>query len=175
MEAVAVVTILALIQYFVFGYQVGVMRGKHGVKAPAITGAPEFERMFRVQQNTLEQLVMFVPAIWIYAYFGNPLWAAAIGLVFIVGRFIYKRSYVADASKRSTGFTISVVAVSVLLVAGLFAAGKDLYRRGSGPAVVIAHEIPGITPEVARFARMVADDGFSVYLPHRFGTPSKPL
>lgn len=127
MEAIAVVTILALIQFYVFAVQVGRMRSKHGVRAPAITGHPEFERMFRVQQNTMEQLVIFVPALWIYGHFGNPLWGAAVGLVYIVGRFIYKRGYVIDPSKRSLGFTIGVIAISVLLVGGLIAAGQDLY------------------------------------------------
>lgn len=129
MEAIAIVTILALMQYFFFGVQVGQMRVKHGVKAPATSGHPEFERMFRVQQNTLEQLVMFLPALWIYGYFGKPLWAAAAGIVFIIGRFIYKRSYVADPKKRSTGFTVSIVATSFLMVAGLIAAGYDLYDK----------------------------------------------
>lgn len=127
MEAIAVVTILALVQFYVFSIQVGQMRGKHGVKAPAISGAPEFERMFRVQQNTMEQLVIFVPALWIYGYFGNPLWGAAVGLVYIVGRFVYKRSYLADPTKRSLGFTLGVIPITLLLVAGLIAAGMDLY------------------------------------------------
>ena len=129
MEAIAVVTILALFQYFVFGFQVGQMRAKHGIKAPAISGHPEFERMFRVQQNTLEQLMMFVPALWIFGYFGNPLWAAAAGVVFIIGRSVYKHSYLADPAKRSAGFTISVVATSALMVAGLVAAGNGLYAQ----------------------------------------------
>jgi len=127
MEAIAVVTILALSQFFLFGIQVGQMRAKHGVKAPAITGNPEFERMFRIQQNTMEQLVLFIPALWIYGYFGNPLWGAAVGLVFIIGRIIYKRGYLIDPSKRSLGFTIGVIAISVLLVGGLIAAGNDVY------------------------------------------------
>ena len=129
MEAIAIVTILALIQYYVFGVQVGQMRVKHGVKAPAITGHPEFERMFRVQQNTLEQLVMFLPALWIYGYFSRPLWAAAAGIVFIIGRFMYKRGYTSDPSKRGTGFAISIIATSFLLIAGLIAAGYDLYAQ----------------------------------------------
>ena len=129
MEAIAIVTILALMQYFFFGVQVGQMRVKHGVKAPATSGHPEFERMFRVQQNTLEQLVMFLPALWIYGYFGKPLWAAAAGIVFIIGRFIYRRGYVSDPLKRGTGFTISIIATSFLLIAGLIAAGHDLYTQ----------------------------------------------
>lgn len=127
MEVIAVVTILALIQFYVFAVQVGRMRAKHGVRAPAITGHPEFERMFRVQQNTMEQLVIFVPALWTYGYFGNPLWGAAVGLVYIVGRFVYKRGYLIDPSKRSLGFTIGVIAISVLLVGGLIAASQDVY------------------------------------------------
>lgn len=127
MEAIAVVTILALMQFFLFGLQVGQMRGKHGVKAPAITGHPEFERMFRIQQNTMEQLVIFIPAIWIYGLFGNPTWGAIAGLVFIVGRFVYRQGYLADPAKRSAGFGIGMVAIAFLLIAGLFGAGKDIY------------------------------------------------
>lgn len=129
MEAIAVVTILALLQFYLFGFQVGQMRVKHGVKAPATTGHPEFERMFRVQQNTMEQLVMFLPAVWIYVWLGKPLWAAALGLVFIVGRFIFKRGYVADPSKRGLGFAISSVAVAILMIGGLINAGYDLYMK----------------------------------------------
>ncbi len=67
MEAVAIVTVVALAQFVFFSIQVGSMRGKHGVSAPAVTGHPEFERMFRIQQNTMEQLVAFIPALWIFA------------------------------------------------------------------------------------------------------------
>lgn len=129
MEAIAVVTILALLQFYLFGFQVGQMRVKHGVKAPATTGHPEFERMFRVQQNTMEQLIMFLPALWLYAWLGKPLWAAALGLVFIVGRFIFKRGYVADASKRGLGFAISTVAVAILMIGSLINAAYDLYVK----------------------------------------------
>ncbi|MCP4300707.1 MAG: MAPEG family protein, partial [Gammaproteobacteria bacterium] len=73
MEAVAIVTILALGQFVLFSIQVGSMRVKHGVKAPATSGHAEFERMFRVQQNTMEQLVVFIPALWMFAYFVKPL------------------------------------------------------------------------------------------------------
>ena len=67
MEYVAIVTILALLQLFVFAVQVGQQRVKHNVKAPAITGPAEFERAFRVHQNTIEQLIVFLPALWIFA------------------------------------------------------------------------------------------------------------
>lgn len=124
MEAVAIVTILALGQFILFSVQVGSMRGKHGVKAPAITGHPEFERMFRVQQNSMEQLVAFIPALWMFAYLVNPLWGAGMGLVFIVGRFIYRSSYIKDPDARGMGFTITFIPTAVMLVWGLIAALK---------------------------------------------------
>jgi len=116
MEAAAIVTILALAQFVFFSVQVGSMRGKHGVKAPAIAGHPEFERMFRIQQNTMEQLVAFIPALWIFAYLVNPLWAAGLGVVFIVGRFIYRSSYLKDPASRGAGFTITLLPTAVMLV-----------------------------------------------------------
>lgn len=122
MEAVAIVTILALGQFILFSIQVGSMRGKHGVKAPATTGHPEFERMFRVQQNSMEQLVAFIPALWIFAYLVNPLWGAGMGLVFIIGRFIYRSSYIKDPDARGMGFTITFVPTAVMLAWGLIVA-----------------------------------------------------
>jgi len=122
MEAVAIVTILALGQFILFSIQVGSMRGQHGVKAPAIAGHPEFERMFRVQQNTMEQLVAFVPALWIFAYLVNPLWGAGIGLVFIIGRFIYRSSYIKDPDARGMGFTVTFIPTAVMLTWSLIVA-----------------------------------------------------
>lgn len=127
MEAVAIVTILALATFVLFSIQVGSMRGKHGVKAPAVTGHPEFERMFRIQQNTMEQLVAFVPALWIYAYLVNPLWGAGIGLVFIVGRFIYRAAYLKDPGSRGLGFTLTFVPTAVMLVWSLVAALRSFF------------------------------------------------
>ncbi len=126
MEAVVIVTVLALGQYVLFSIQVGSMRAKHGIKAPAISGHPEFERMFRIQQNTMEQLVAFLPALWIFAYFVKPLWGAGIGLVYIVGRFIYRASYLKDPATRSTGFTLSFIPTAVMLVWALVAAVKAM-------------------------------------------------
>ncbi len=127
MEATAIITILALAQFTLFGIQVGSMRGKHGVKAPAITGHPEFERMFRVQQNSMEQLVVFIPALWMFAYLVNPLWGAGMGLVFIIGRFIYRTSYIKDPDARGMGFTITFIPTAVMLVWSLIAALKTYF------------------------------------------------
>jgi len=122
MEFPAIVTALALLQFVWFSVQVGGMRGKHGVKAPAVSGPPEFERMMRVQQNTMEQLVVFLPALWLHAYFVNPLWAAGIGLVFIIGRFIYRAAYLKDPAGRSVGFTTGFFATATLLIWSLVSA-----------------------------------------------------
>jgi glutathione S-transferase len=116
MEAVAIVSVLALMQFLWFGIEVGKMRAKHQCKAPSTTGAPEFERMFRVQQNTMEQIVMFIPALWIYASLVNPLWGAGLGVVYLIGRAVYRVSYVKDPSSRSTGFTMTVLPTSIMLV-----------------------------------------------------------
>ncbi|MDQ1243555.1 MAG: glutathione S-transferase [Pseudomonadota bacterium] len=126
MEPVAVVIVLALLQYVAFGMLVGWARGKYGVKAPAVTGHETFDRYFRVHQNTLELLVAFVPAIWLFGMYVDPTWAALLGLVFIVARMLYLRGYVRDPAKREVGFTLSVLPILVLLVGGLWGAGRGL-------------------------------------------------
>jgi uncharacterized membrane protein YecN with MAPEG domain len=117
MTFVSVVALLALIEYMVISILVGQARGTYKVDAPATTGHPIFERWIRVQQNTLEQLIVFLPALFLFARFGWPRWAGLFGLVFIVGRAIYARSYVADPASRSLGFGLSFGA-NVLLVLG---------------------------------------------------------
>jgi len=126
MEATVIVTFLALAQFVLFGIQVGTLRGKHGVKAPATTGHEEFERMNRVHINTMEQLVVFLPALWLHAQYANPLWGAIIGLVYIIGRFIYRAEYLKDPSSRSPGFSMSFIPSVVLLIWALVAAVLNL-------------------------------------------------
>jgi uncharacterized MAPEG superfamily protein len=97
---------------------VGRMRGKHGVLAPAVTGAPEFERAFRVQMNTLEQVVLFLPLLWlatVYPVLSGYL-APGLGLIWLVGRVLYASGYMAEAAKRSSGFLIAGTALLGLLV-----------------------------------------------------------
>lgn len=122
MEAIAIVTVLALIQFFIFSMDVGKARVKYGVSAPSISGNPEFERAFRVQQNTLEQLIQFLPALWMFGYYVHALWGAAIGVVFIIGRFVYRAGYLQDPSQRGKGFIIGMAASSILLLGGLIGA-----------------------------------------------------
>ena len=126
MEPVAVVIVLALVQYIAFGMLVAWARGKYGVKAPAVTGHETFDRYFRVHQNTLELLVAFVPGIWLFGMYVDPTWAALLGLVFVVARMLYLRGYVTDPAKREVGFTLSILSVLVLLVGALWGAGRSL-------------------------------------------------
>jgi len=127
MEATIIVTVLALLQFIWFSLDVAAMRVKHGVKAPAISGHADFERRFRIQQNTMEQLVVFVPALWMHALVANPWWGAGVGLVYLAGRFIYRAAYFKDPSTRSNGFTIGFVAIAVLLIWALVSAVIRLF------------------------------------------------
>jgi glutathione S-transferase len=115
----AIVTLLALGFYFFTGLAVGRARVKLGVKAPATTGHPEFERLFRVQMNTLEWMPLFLPSLWLFAIFIGDVAAALVGVVWIVGRILYYRGYAAAAEKRETGFAIQALAASVLLIGAL--------------------------------------------------------
>ena len=123
MELVVLVVMLALIQYIFFAVQVGRARVKHGVKAPAMAGHVVFERHLRVQMNTLEQLVIFVPAAFAYAWLADTLgwWgsevAAFLGVVYLIGRAIYARAYVQDPAQRALGFMLTFVP-SALMIAG---------------------------------------------------------
>jgi uncharacterized membrane protein YecN with MAPEG domain len=112
-----IVALLAMLENMIISMLCGQARGRYDVQAPATTGHPVFERWYRVQMNTLEQLVVFLPALFLFARFVSPTWAAGLGLVFIVGRAIYARSYVADPASRSLGFGLTFIP-NVLLVLG---------------------------------------------------------
>jgi len=122
MEATVIVTFLALAQYALFGIQVGVLRGKLNVPAPKETGPEEFERMNRVHLNTAEQLIIFLPALWLQAYYANPLYGAVVGMVYIVGRFIYRAAYLKDPKSRDLGFAMTFIPSAILLIWALVAA-----------------------------------------------------
>ena len=122
MSLVFVVMGLALVQFMYFGFQVGGARGRYGIKAPAITGNEVFERHFRVQQNTLELIVVFVPSLWMFATYIDPKWAVGLGLIYIVGRFLYAHGYVTDPAKRSAGFGLSFLPTAMLLLGGIVGA-----------------------------------------------------
>jgi uncharacterized MAPEG superfamily protein len=126
MHLVAIVVLLALLEFVAFGMLVGSARVRYGVKAPATSGHEVFERHFRVHYNTMELLVVFVPAIWLFALYVSPQWGAGLGAVYLVGRIVYLRSYVADPSRRSMGFGMSLLPVLVMLVGALLGAASTL-------------------------------------------------
>ncbi|HKC51398.1 MAG TPA: MAPEG family protein [Myxococcota bacterium] len=119
MALVAFVTLLALLEYVGISVLVSRARGRYGVKAPATSGHEIFERYFRVQQNTVEQLLLFLPSLWIFSSYVSAPIGALLGLVFIAGRAIYLRAYVAEPSQRSVGFLLSFAPSAVMLVGGL--------------------------------------------------------
>ncbi len=123
-KLVSLVSLLALLLYFFMGLQVGRGRTKYGVEAPATSGHPDFERLYRVQANTLEWLPLFLVSLWIFALYWNDKVAALVGLVWIAGRILYMTSYSKLASSRHTGFSIQALATGVLLFGAL---GRIIY------------------------------------------------
>jgi len=121
---VAIVTILALLLYFVMALRVGTGRAKYGVEAPAITGNPDFERLFRIHANTLEWLPIFLPSLWLFAFYWDDRTAAGLGAVWIFGRYLYMTGYAKAASARSAGFGVQALATALLLFGAL---GKAIW------------------------------------------------
>ena len=119
MALVHLVLVLALAEFFFFLNAVGSARRRFGVKAPATTGHETFERIFRVQMNTLEQLVIFVPSLLLFAAYVNPAIAAALGALFVIGRALYYRGYVRDPRQRELGFMLSAIPNVALLLGAL--------------------------------------------------------
>ncbi len=117
MAYVTLIAMLALVEYLYFMVAVGGARGRTGIKAPATSGDPEFERFFRVHQNTLEQLIVFIPALYATAFYANELYAIIVGVLFLIGRAMYFLGYSKDAEKRGPGALVTMLA-NVALVAG---------------------------------------------------------
>ena len=128
----AIVTIVALLVYFNMSLGVGRARGKTGIHAPAMTGDPLLERAVRVHMNTLEWLPIFLAGLWLFDIFWNEVAAAALGVVWIVGRWLYASGYMADPAKRSTGFLVQFAAAALLLIGALGKIVFDLAMHGVG-------------------------------------------
>ena len=126
MALVQLVAVLAILQFIGFAMLVGKARGTYGIKAPAVTGHEVFERYYRVQMNTLEQLVVFLPALWLGSQHLNPLWVAALGALYLIGRQLYLRAYVSDPASRGLGFLLTFLPSVLLLVAALVGAVRGL-------------------------------------------------
>jgi len=135
---VALVTLLSLALFFWMSLKVASARGRLNVPAPAVTGHPEFERHFRVQANTLEGLVLFLPSLWLFSLSVGELMnpgltdriAAALGVFWILGRVIYMQSYVRDPARRALGFSIQTLATLLLFIGGFVAVVMELSKGG---------------------------------------------
>ena len=114
----AIITLLIGFFYFYTAFRVGNLRGKHGIKAPASSGHPQFERAYRVQLNTLEQMGIFLPFLWVAAFYpiGWAWLAPLIGFVWLIGRILYLRGYMTDPNKRITGAMMGGVTSLIMFI-----------------------------------------------------------
>jgi len=126
---VALITCFAILLYIILAAQVGRARGLYKIAAPATTGNADFERIFRVQQNTMEGLVAFIPSLWMFTWYISANWAAGIGFVWIVARVWYAIGYTNAADKRGAGFGLSMLALGILLIGSIIGAGLSLFYR----------------------------------------------
>jgi glutathione S-transferase len=130
MPYVHLVMMLALVEFLVFGWAVGRARTRYDVPAPATTGHEVFERYYRAQMNTLEQLIVFLPAMQLFGRYLSPYIAAVLGGVFIVGRAVYFRGYVRAPEQRHFGFGLSAIPNIVLLVGAIVGPIRALTANG---------------------------------------------
>ena len=129
---VAIVTVLILLFYFWTSIEVGKARRVSEIHPPTMTGHPTLERAVRVHMNTLEWLVIFLPAMWLCAAYVHPVVAALLGLAWICGRYIYMRAYMKEPKTRSTGFAIQGLATAAALFSGLVGAVISIFTGGGG-------------------------------------------
>ena len=124
----ALTTLVAVLLYFMTIVNVAFARNKYKVAGPATTGNADFERVFRVQINTLEQIAAFLPSLWLFALYVSPAWASSIGAAWIVGRALYAVGYTRAAAKRGTGFTLAALATVTLWLGALWGVVAALLR-----------------------------------------------
>ena len=126
MELLAIITVLILIQTLFFGFEVGKARGKYKIKAPAVSGAEMFDRHYRIHQNTIEQIVIFIPSLWLFGYFVHMNIGASLGLLFLIGRFIFRSAYLKDPASREIGFILGFLPIAICLLTTLFFVTKGM-------------------------------------------------
>lgn len=119
MAWIELITVLAVLQLFVFSVLVARARGRYGVHAPAVTGHENFERYYRVQMNTIEVLMLFLPSLWVAALCSDGLWITIAGFVYLVGRIVYLFGYVSDPKKRGLGYLLSILPTLALMGSAL--------------------------------------------------------
>ncbi len=128
---VALVAILSLALYLYMSIRVGQARAKYGVAAPATSGHPDFDRVFRVHQNTLEGLILYLPSLYMFSTYVEPYIAAGLGALWIVGRYVYMEGYIEAPERRSAGFGIQALATLALLLGALIGVLWNMF--GIGP------------------------------------------
>lgn len=126
MELVTIVVMLALIEYFIFSLRVGMARGTYDIPAPRTSGHETFDRLYRVQMNTSEQLLLFIPAMFAFGFYVHSTAAAGLGVLFIAGRAVYARGYVADPAGRGVGFMMGMLANAILVIGAIIGAARQL-------------------------------------------------
>ncbi len=127
MEYVTIVVGVALLEYSFFSFKTGMARVKYGVKVPSTSGNIEWEKYYRVQCNTLEQYITFIPSIYAFAYFLSPNWATIIGSVVLIGRPLFYLGYTGtDPSKRTPGFMMTFLPTQILLIGSIVGAVLSL-------------------------------------------------
>jgi glutathione S-transferase len=126
MELVYVTIVLALLEYMVLGGLVGFARAKYKIAAPAMTGHADFERTNRVHVNTLENLIIFIPSVWIFGAYVSTRWAAVLGFLFVVARAVYAIGYLRAAEKRGIGASVTGLIELVLVVGSLVGLARAL-------------------------------------------------
>jgi uncharacterized membrane protein YecN with MAPEG domain len=119
MALTVLISVLAILQLLFFGILVGNARHRYNVTAPAVSGNEMFERYFRVQMNTLELMVMFLPALWLASLYVRPLWTTVLGAIYLIGRLLYWRGYVSAPAKRGAGFGLSMLPILILVLIAL--------------------------------------------------------
>jgi glutathione S-transferase len=127
MENATLIVLLALLQFTWFTVRVGMARGKYNVDAPACDGDEAWNRLFRIQQNTMEQLIVLIPATYAFAYYLSELWVVVPGAVFIIGRILYSAAYLKDPKSRGPGMGLTMLANVVLILGALFGLLKGMF------------------------------------------------
>lgn len=117
---------MILIQTLFFGFEVGKARGKYNIKAPAVSGDENFDRHYRIHQNTIEQIIIFIPSLWLFGYFVNNNVAAALGVLFIIGRLVFRNAYLKNPASREIGFMMGFLPMAICLLGTLFFVSKSI-------------------------------------------------
>lgn len=125
----SLITVLTLLLYFILVINVGRARAKYKINPPAMSGDPSFERAVRVHENTLEQLIYFLPLLWLFSYYVNPIHGAILGAIWLLGRVLYAWGYYQAAEKRILGFAISNLAGAFLLIGSLFSIISLIFKQ----------------------------------------------